>query len=144
MKLSRRGFIGTSVAGAAAIPTIFGGTTAEAALSADEIDWGMGFPEGSTLLNRNENPIGPSPKAVEAAKMGIDKSFRYADRILIKKLLSDHHGVDEDHVLVGTGSGEILNLVSVAFMREPRVNMVATWESYRPIPGYAEKNGCEH
>ncbi len=142
MKISRRNFIGSAVATAAAAPAIFN-TPAHAELAIDDIDWGMGFPEGSTLLNRNENPIGPSVKAIEAAKMSIEKSFRYADRILIKKLLSEHHDIDEDHIMVGTGSGEILNLVSVAFLRKENANMVATWESYRPIPGYAEKMGAK-
>lgn len=140
MKISRRNFIGSSAAAAAASPLLFN-ASAEAQLAADDIDWGMGFPEGSTLLNRNENPLGLSEKAAAAAKHGVDKSFRYADSIFIKKLLSDYHGVPEDHIIVGTGSGELLNIMPMITMSAPGHNMVAVWESYRPIPGRATRLG---
>lgn len=140
MSISRRKFIGASVASVAIAPTVFN-APAHAQLATSDIDWGMGFPEGSTLLNRNENPLGPSPKAIEAAKIGVEKSFRYADSILIKGLLADHHGVGNDHVLVGSGSGEMLNAAPLAYMTDSDHNMVATWESYRPIPGRVQRLG---
>ncbi|MCC3859894.1 pyridoxal phosphate-dependent aminotransferase [Pseudemcibacter aquimaris] len=142
MKLSRRKFMGTTAAGVASAPLLLN-TEAAAELAPDDIDWSMGFPDGSTLLNRNENPIGPSPKAVQAAKKGVEKSFRYADRILIRKLLAEEHGVPEDHVIVGVGSGEILNIMPLVYMREANKNMVAVWESYRPVPGRATLLGGE-
>lgn len=140
MTISRRNFMRTTAAGAVTAPLILG-VDASAEVALDDIDWGMGFPEGSTLLNRNENPIGPSPKAVEAAKSGVEKSFRYADSILIKSLLGDHHEIGEDHIIVGTGSGEILNIAPLVYMKDSTDNMVATWESYRPIPGRATRLG---
>lgn len=140
MNTTRRKFIRGGAAGVVGVPFLFSGT-AEAQLAVDDIDWGMGFPEGSTLLNRNENPIGPSAKAIRAAKLGVEKSFRYADSILIKSLLSDHHNVPEDHIIVGTGSGEILNLAPLVYLPERNHKMVATLESYRPIPGRAERLG---
>lgn len=140
MSISRRRFITSSAAGIASVPLSLGGT-AEAQLASDDIDWSMGFPEGATLLNRNENPIGPSPKAIQAAKMGVEKSFRYADRIFIKSLLSDHHRVPEDHVIVGTGSGEILNIAPLVYLPERNHKMVATLESYRAVPRRAELLG---
>lgn len=142
MKISRRKFMGTTAAGVASAPLLLN-TEASAELAIDDIDWGMGFPDGATLLNRNENPIGPSPKAIEAAKRGVEKSFRYADRILIKKMLAEHHGVPEDHIIVGVGSGEILNIMPLVYMRETNKNMVAVWESYRPVPGRATRLGGE-
>lgn len=140
MNTSRRNFIRGGAAGAVGVPFLLSGA-AEAQLAADDIDWGMGFPAGATLLNRNENPIGPSAKAIHAAKLGVEKSFRYADSILIKSLLSDHHKVPEDHLIVGTGSGEILNLAPLVYLPERNHKMVATLESYRPIPGRAERLG---
>lgn len=142
MKISRRKFMGTTAATAASMPMMLS-AEANAQVMADDIDWGMGFPDGATLLNRNENPIGPSKKAIEAAQMGIEKSFRYADSILIKKLLSEHHGVPEDHIVVGVGSGEILNIMPLLYMRAAGTNMVAVRESYRPIPGRATRLGGE-
>lgn len=142
MKLTRRNFIGSSVATVAATPMLLN-VQANAEVAIDDIDWGMGFPDGSTLLNRNENPIGPSKKAIEAAKLGVEKSFRYADRILIKKLLSEYHDVPEDHIIVGVGSGEILNIMPLLYTRDSGKNMVAVWESYRPIPGRVARLGGE-
>ncbi len=140
MTLSRRKFMGASVASIAVAPTVFN-APAIAQNETSDIDWSMGFPDDATLLNRNENPIGPSPKAIEAAKLGIEKSFRYADSIYIKSLLAGQFDVDADHVLVGTGSGEMLNAAPLAYMTDSNHNMVATWESYRPIPGRAQRLG---
>ena len=142
MTISRRKFMGATAAGIATAP-VLRNTSAEAQVSLDDIDWGMGFPEGATLLNRNENPIGLSEKAMAAAKRGVEKSFRYADSIFIKKLLSEYHDVPEDHIIVGTGSGELLNIMPLLYMREASSNMVAVWESYRPIPGRAVRLGGE-
>ncbi|MBT5073296.1 MAG: aminotransferase class I/II-fold pyridoxal phosphate-dependent enzyme [Kordiimonadaceae bacterium] len=140
MKISRRKFMGSTAAAAAASPLLFN-ASASAQLAADDIDWGMGFPDGATLLNRNENPIGPSQRAIEAAKVGVEKSFRYADSILIKSLLAEHHDIEEDYILVGAGSGELLNIAPMITMSEPDHNMVATWESYRAVPGRVERLG---
>ena len=142
MTISRRKFMAATAVGTVTAP-LFLSPNAEAQAALDDIDWGMGFPEGSTLLNRNENPIGLSEKAMAAAKRGVEKSFRYADSIFIKKQLSEYHGVPEDHIIVGTGSGELLNIMPLLYMREGSTNMVAVWESYRPIPSRAVKLGGE-
>ena len=49
----------------------------------------------------------------------------------------------EDHIIVGVGSGEILNIMPLLYMRDAGTNMVAVWESYRPIPGRATRLGGE-
>ena len=142
MALSRRGFLTHSTVSAASVPFLLGlGMDYCDASPSSAIDWSMGFPKDAVLLNRNENPIGPSPLAIEAANKGIPRSFRYADPDHIRTLLAEHHGIDKGYLLVGTGSGELLKLAPLAFAREG--NVVSTLESYRQTPRFAEKLGSE-
>ena len=141
MALSRRGFLTHSTISAATAPFLLGLDINYCdAAPATSIDWSMGFPGDAVLLNRNENPIGPSPLAIEAANKGIPRSFRYADPDYIRTLLAEHHGMDKDYLLVGTGSGELLKLAPLVFAREG--NVVSTLESYRQTPRFAEKLGA--
>ena len=140
MTLSRRKFLTRSTLSAVSAPIMLGLNIDYCEAASDSaIDWSMGFPGDAVLLNRNENPIGPSPLAIEAAQRGVSKSFRYADPNHIRSLLAEHHGIDKDYILVGTGSGELLKLAPLAFARDG--NVVATLESYRQTPSFAEKLG---
>lgn len=75
-------------------------------------------------LLANENPYGPSPKAIkvigEVAPDGYLYAMEYSKQF--KKMVADFEGVSEDHVLLGAGSGELL----VA---------AALWAAYRPNAG---------
>ena len=140
--LSRRSFLTRSAAVAATVPFLqqFDSHTCEAAEAS--IDFNMGFPHDAIRLNRNENPLGPSTRAIEAAIEGVPKSNRYADSILLKTLLSRHHDIDEDWILVGTGSGELLKLAPLVFARNGG-NLVSPLETFRTTPRFAEKLGAE-
>jgi histidinol-phosphate aminotransferase len=141
MIISRRSFLKTSTA--VAVPIFMGLDIdyCEAATEPLPIDFTMGFPKGTVRLNRNENPLGPSPQAIEAAKAGIPGAARYADSVLPRKLLAENHGLDQDWILVGTGSGELLKLAPLVYARDG--NVVATLESYRSPTMYAEKLGAK-
>lgn len=140
MTLSRRRFLTRTTASTVALPLLLNLDIdyCEAA-EGMPIDWSMGFPDGAVLLNRNENPIGPSPLAIEAACDGIPRSFRYADPAYIRSLLAEHHAIDRQSILVGSGSGELLKLAPIVFARDG--NVVSTLESYRQLPVYAERLG---
>lgn len=141
MGITRRRFLGHTAVSAAATPLLLGGGIdyCEAA-AADTIDWSMGFPEGAVLLNRNENPVGPSAQAIEAARDGVGRSLRYADPAFIRTLLAEYHDVDREWILVGTGSGELLTLASLAFARGG--NVVSPLEGYRALANFSEKIGA--
>lgn len=142
MALSRREFLTRSTMSAAGAPLLLGlGIDYCDAAPETLIDWSMGFPADAVLLNRNENPIGPSSSAIEAARTGVSRSFRYADADYIRTLLAEHHGIEKEYLLVGTGSGELLKLAPLAFARDG--NVVATLESYRQTPRFAEKLGSQ-
>ena len=61
MALSRREFLTHSTMSAASVPVLLGLNIDYCDASpVSAIDWSMGFPKDAVLLNRNENPIGPS------------------------------------------------------------------------------------
>lgn len=62
-------------------------------------------------LNTNENPYGPSPKALAAMQGELGDSLRLypdpnADRL--KQTIAEYHGVRPSQVFVGNGSDEVL------------------------------------
>ena len=142
MAISRRQFIRNSTL-AVSVPAVMGLNldSAQAAMS-PAIDYSMGFPEGAVLLNRNENPLGPPPVAIEAAKDAIHRSARYADSIYLRALLSQHLQLEEDWILIGTGSGELLKLAPLVFARDGG-NMVSSTQTYRSTPRFLTRLGGE-
>src|SRR5947199_5560677 len=72
---------------------------------------------GVVRLSANENPYGPSPKALKAMNDAFNLSCRYPDEhneVLIDAL-AKLNGVNRDQILLGDGSGEIWKLCSAAF-----------------------------
>jgi histidinol-phosphate aminotransferase len=62
-------------------------------------------------LNTNENPYGPSPKAIEAMRAAIGDDLRlYPDPQgqALRQAIARHHRLTPDHVFLGNGSDEIL------------------------------------
>jgi len=62
-------------------------------------------------LNTNENPYGPSPKAIAAMQTELNDSLRLypdpnSDRL--KQAVADYYGVQTAQVFVGNGSDEVL------------------------------------
>jgi len=62
-------------------------------------------------LNTNENPYGPSPKAIAAMQAELNDSLRLypdpnSDRL--KQAVADYYGVQTAQVFVGNGSDEVL------------------------------------
>ncbi len=62
-------------------------------------------------LNTNENPYGPSPKALAAMQAQLSDDLRlYPDpnSDLLKQAVADYYGVETAQVFVGNGSDEVL------------------------------------
>jgi histidinol-phosphate aminotransferase len=62
-------------------------------------------------LNTNENPYGPSPKAIEAMRAELTDDLRlYPDPNgdLLKQAVADYYGVQTRQVFLGNGSDEVL------------------------------------
>jgi histidinol-phosphate aminotransferase len=64
-------------------------------------------------LASNENPLGPSPKALEAIQENLSTLHRYPDShaYYLKEDLSRHLGLAPEELLIGNGSDEVLDLL---------------------------------
>jgi histidinol-phosphate aminotransferase len=147
MSISRRNFLRNSIAAAAAVPflehTSIDYCHAAESGAMDLVDFKLGFPPGAIRLNRNENPFGPSPMAIEAIKYGLGEAHRYVTPpTQLRKALADLHSVEEKMVRMGTGSGEILSAVALAYLGDGG-NIVSTRQTYRTTPATAKKIGAE-
>ncbi len=115
-RLSRRGFVG-GVATTLGVLTL-GSPSRLRASERDRLLAAMPFDEYDAFakLSFNENPYGP-PESVMKAMTG---AFKYANRYGypdggIVEEIAKHHGVKPENVLLGAGSGEILDVVGSAF-----------------------------
>ena len=69
-----------------------------------------------TKLSANENPLGTSPKALEA-RVAAGGPARYPDpdSTELRQAIGKLHGIDPARIVCGTGSDELLNLAAQAF-----------------------------
>jgi len=68
-------------------------------------------------LGSNENPLGPSPRALEAMRAALTETFRYPDPrgASLKSALSARLRVGADRIALGNGSHELLMLLAQCF-----------------------------
>ena len=73
---------------------------------------------GSIKLASNENPLGPSPKAVAAIAGSLKNLHRYPDGscYYLANALAAKLGVDPAELVFGNGSNEIIGLLIAAFL----------------------------
>ncbi|MFQ5817318.1 MAG: histidinol-phosphate transaminase [Terriglobia bacterium] len=65
-------------------------------------------------LASNENPLGPSPKAVEAMKRFLTESHRYPDAAgyYLRQKLCERYQVPIEQITLGAGSTELIQLIA--------------------------------
>lgn len=75
-------------------------------------------PAGIIKLASNENPFGPSPKAVAAAEKALREANLYPDGgyYALRQRLGQKFGLGMDQFIVGDGSNEIIELLGHAFL----------------------------
>ena len=151
--VSRRNFIG-GVTAAAALGTV--GVTPQVAEARVRraADRGIrylpgGAPMHRTLQSRvdeydalahlssNENPFGPSEKALEAMTYAFKYSMRYGypDND-VQRRIAEAHDVPRDHTLLGAGSGEILDVVGLTWLAHDK-KVVGVEPSYGSVYSHA-------
>ncbi|GAW91266.1 histidinol-phosphate transaminase [Calderihabitans maritimus] len=71
-------------------------------------------------LASNENPLGPSPEAVEAMRNMAEKVHMYPDGncYYLKRRLASMFGLTKNNFIIGNGSDEILKLIAETFIKE--------------------------
>ncbi|HEX5656243.1 MAG TPA: aminotransferase class I/II-fold pyridoxal phosphate-dependent enzyme, partial [Polyangiales bacterium] len=68
-------------------------------------------------LASNENPLGPSPRALEAAEAALREGHRYPDPYRLRAAIAAHHGVSLAEVILGNGTDELIALAARTFGR---------------------------
>jgi len=100
---------------------------------------------GIVRLSANENPYGPSPKALQAMTDSFPMACRYPDEhnnVLIDKL-AKLNGVNRGEILLGDGSSEILKLCAETFTGKHGSSLVAADPTFEAILEQAKTNGAE-
>lgn len=144
MAINRRDWLRASVLSGLSL------AAAPAAFCEPEPEMPVGYkpPKGGTLkarLSANENPYGPSPKALktitEAAPDGYLYAMEYARKF--RKLVAETEGVPEEYVLLGAGSGELLTAASLwaAYRANAGRTIVAPDPTFDALPRSAVKHG---
>jgi histidinol-phosphate aminotransferase len=77
-------------------------------------------PKGVRLhkLSSNETPLGPSPRAIEAVRVGADQLALYPDGSAgaLREAIGAKYGLDPARIVCGAGSDDLLSLLAHAFM----------------------------
>src|ERR1700716_4596910 len=82
-------------------------------------------------LDSNENPFGPSPRAVEAMGRALAISSAYPDDDCpqLRHKLAEHHGLQAEQVMVTAGSTALLGLLCQTLLA-PGLNAVTSERSF--------------
>ncbi len=83
----------------------------------EEVERQLGI-TGVIKLASNENPLGPSPMAVDAMRQALGRVSNYPDSncYYLKKELALHLGCREDNLAFGNGSDELLKQIAETFL----------------------------
>lgn len=83
----------------------------------EELERELGI-TGSIKLASNENPLGPSPMAVQAIMDKVRSLNRYPDGsgYYLKSKLTRKYGLPADQIMVGNGSNELIELIIRTFL----------------------------
>ncbi|MDX1724835.1 MAG: histidinol-phosphate transaminase [Pseudomonas sp.] len=95
-------------------------------------------------LASNENPLGPSPKALEAIRAELAELTRYPDGngFALKSRLATRYGVQAQQVTLGNGSNDILELVARAYLA-PGLNAVFSEHAFAVYPIATQAVGAQ-
>ncbi len=97
-----------------------------------EAEYGIG---GAVKLASNENPLGPSPRAVAAALTAVREVNRYPDGsgTVLRRALAARHGLSPDQVILGGGSSELIDIAVRTYL-EPGDELLAPAAIFRMFP----------
>ncbi len=94
-------------------------------------------------LSANENPWGPGPQARAAIVAATDEGCRYgmdfSGRLVAA--IAAREQVDKDRIVIGSGAGELLHMLALAYC--DRGQVVCAWPTFSQLMGFAEKFGSE-
>ncbi len=76
-------------------------------------------PDEIIKLASNENPLGPSPKALVAMREALERSHFYPDGggYYLREAIAAKLGLKRENVILGCGSNEVIEFIGHAFLR---------------------------
>jgi histidinol-phosphate aminotransferase len=85
-------------------------------------------------LSSNENPWGPLPSVMDAMNYAWKYSNRYGypDGGLVEAI-AQHHNVKPENILLGAGSGEILDVMALAFLDNGKKKVLGVEPTYSTV-----------
>lgn len=98
----------------------------------DETARELGLDPASIIkLASNENPLGPSPKALSAIAKAAGEMHIYPDGggMRLREALAAKHNLGLENVVLGNGSNEIIELLCHSFLK-PGVSLVAAEHAF--------------
>jgi len=100
----------------------------------EELERELGI-KNAVKLASNENPLGPSKKAIEAVREALSGVNRYPDgaSYALRTRLANKHDVDPAQLVFGCGADEILELLAKVFLA-PGDEVVYGWPSFAMYP----------
>lgn len=101
-------------------------------------------PDSISKLASNENPLGISPKALQAVRDAAPEAFRYPDggAFYLREKLAARFGVERAQVILGNGSNEILEFIGHCFMAPGR-SIVVSAHAFVIYKLIARMFGCD-
>ncbi len=75
-------------------------------------------PEEIIKLASNENPLGPSPKAIAAMRAALESTQLYPDGggFYLRNAVADRLGLKSENIILGNGSNEVIEFAGHAFL----------------------------
>lgn len=91
----------------------------------EEVERELGI--SGVKLASNENPLGPSPLGIEAAKKALAQSNRYPDGsgFYLRQALSRKHDLPMEQIILGGGSTELIDLTARLMLRPENVGVTS-------------------
>lgn len=101
-------------------------------------------PEKIIKLASNENPLGPSPKALAAMQETLLRSHFYPDGggYYLREAIAQKMGLDRTNVILGCGSNEVIEFIGKAFL-SPGDNIVVSAHAFAVYKLMATLFGAE-
>jgi histidinol-phosphate aminotransferase len=98
----------------------------------------------ASKLASNENPLGPSPRALEAIQCCLADSNRYPDAggHYLREKLAARHGVPMENIVLGAGSTELIQFLAHIFI-EPGARGLSSEGSFVVYPMAVQAAGGE-
>jgi histidinol-phosphate aminotransferase len=94
-------------------------------------------------LSANENPLGPSPRVVEAIRREAPRAHLYPDGgcTAVRRALADRLGVSPESIVVGNGADELLAMLARASL-DPGDEVVVPKPAFEPYGTEATLSGA--